>query len=132
MTLISDNSLTMSWATRLASQRSLVTEHLVQALALCLKIMHACQLTPMHIEGKPNAIANVPSWLFGSNPVWMCMSNFELLTMFNTLFPLPTQQSWTVYRPNCMGVTHMTSTMQMKPFVLEDWRRLPIQGGCIG
>ncbi len=61
MTLFSDNSPTVSWATQLASQWSLLVEHLVQALALCLKIMHACPLTPMHIEGKQNAIADVPS-----------------------------------------------------------------------
>jgi hypothetical protein len=122
MTLFSDNPPTMSWATQLASRQLLVAEHLVQALALCLKIMHTCPLTPMHIKGKQNAIADVSSRLFGSNPAWTCMSNFELLTMFNTLFPLPTQQSWTVYCPNCMVVTCVTSALQMKPFMLDDWR----------
>jgi hypothetical protein len=52
MTLFSDNSPTVSWATQLASRWSLVAEYLDQALALHLKIMHACPLTPMHIEGK--------------------------------------------------------------------------------
>jgi hypothetical protein len=41
MALFSDNSPTVSWATRLASRWSLVAEHLVQALALHLKITHA-------------------------------------------------------------------------------------------
>jgi hypothetical protein len=132
MTLFSDNSPTVSWVNRLASRWSLVAEHLVQALALCLKIMHACPLTPMHIEGKQNAIADVPSWSFGNNPTCTCMSNFELLTMFNTLFPLPTQQSWTVYCPNCVVVTPVTSTLRMKPFVLDDWRKLPIRGRRVG
>jgi hypothetical protein len=51
VTLFSDNSLMVSWVTRLASRRSVVAEHLVQVLALCLKTMHACPLTPLHIEG---------------------------------------------------------------------------------
>ena len=42
--LFSDNSPTISWVTRLASKRSLVAKHLVQALALRLKIQRACPL----------------------------------------------------------------------------------------
>ncbi len=64
VTLFSDNSPTVSWVTRLASKQSLVAEQLVQALVLCLKAMHACPLTPMHIKGKCNKIANVPSRSF--------------------------------------------------------------------
>jgi hypothetical protein len=60
VTLFSDNSPTVSWVTRLASRKSLVAEHLVQALTLRLKTMHVCPLTPLHIEGKLNAIADVP------------------------------------------------------------------------
>jgi hypothetical protein len=100
----------------------LVAEHLIQALALCLKIMHACPLTPMHIKGKQIGIADVPSRSFGSNPAWTCTSDSELLNIFNTLFFLPMQQSWTVYCPNCTVVTCMTSALQMKPFMLDDWR----------
>ncbi len=93
VTLLSDNSPTVSWVTWLASKRLLVAEQLVQALALHLKAMHACLLTPMHIEGKRNKIADVPLQSFGSNPAWKCTSDAELLTLFNTLFPLPQQQS---------------------------------------
>jgi hypothetical protein len=80
VTLLSDNSPTVSWVTHLASRRSVVAEHLVQVLALCLKTMHACPLTPLHIEGVQNAIADVPSQSFGSNPAWTCKSDLELLT----------------------------------------------------
>jgi len=50
VTLFNDNSRTVSWVTQLASPKSLVAEHLVQALALKLKTMQACPLTPLHIE----------------------------------------------------------------------------------
>jgi hypothetical protein len=94
--------------------------------------MHTCPLTPMHIKGKRNKIANVPSRLFGSNPAWKCTDDAESLTLFNTHFPLPQRQSWTVYRPNCAVVTHVISALGMKHFALDAWRRLPIRGRCAG
>jgi hypothetical protein len=132
VTLFSNNLPTVSWVARLASKRSLVAEQLVQALALHLKTMHTCPLTPMHIEGIHNKIADIPSRSFVSNPAWTCTSNADLLTLFNTHFPLPQQQSWTVYHLNCAAVTCVTSILQMKPFTLDDWRRLPTRGRCIG
>jgi hypothetical protein len=132
VTLFSDNSPTVSWVTWLASCRSVVAEHLVQALTLWLKTMHTCPLTPLHIEGKRNAIANVPPWLFGSNRAWTCASDTDLLNLFNTLFPLPQQKSWTVYHPNCTVVTCVISALRMKPFALDDWRQLPTSGRCVG
>jgi hypothetical protein len=132
ITLFSDNTPTVSWVTRLASKRSIVAEQLVQALALCLKAMHACPLTPMHIKGKHNAIVDIPSRLFGSNPAWTCASNSDLLTLFNNRFPFTEKHSWTVYRPNCAVAMHVISTLRMKPFVLDNWRRLPTRGKCVG
>ena len=132
VTLFSDNSPTVSWVTRLASKKSLVAEHMVQALALRLKTMHACPLTPLHIEGKRNAIADVPSRSFGSNPAWACASDTDLLNLFNSRFPLPQQNSWTVYHLNCEVVMRVISALRMKPFALDDWRRLPTRGRCIG
>jgi hypothetical protein len=132
ITSFSDNSPTVSWVTRLASKQSLVVEQLVQAPALCLKTMHARPLTPMHIKGKCNTIANVLSRSFGSNPAWTCTSDSDLLTLFNTCFLLPSKQSWTVYRLNYTVVMRMICTLRMKPFVLDDWRRLPTRGRCVG
>jgi hypothetical protein len=110
----------------------LLAEHLVQALTLKLKTMQACPLTPLHIEGKRNAIADVPSRSFGSNPAWTCASNTDLLNLFNSRFPLPQQKSWTVYHPNCAVVMRVISALRMKPFVLDDWRQLPTRGRCVG
>ncbi len=41
-------------------------------------------------------------------------------------------KSWTVYHPNCAVVTRVISALRMKPFALDDWRRLPIRGRCVG
>ncbi len=132
ITLFSDNSPTIGWVTRLASKRSIIAANLIQALALQLKTQHACPLTPMHIEGKRNAISDISSQSFGSNPKWTCKTNEDLLTLFNSMFPLQMQKSWTVYHPNCTVVMRAISILQMKPFMLDGWRQLPKVGRHIG
>jgi hypothetical protein len=111
LTLFNDNSPTIGWATKLASKRSTVAEHLVQALALRAKQQKACPFTPIHIAGKRMAIADIPSRSFGSNPAWHCTSDDELLTLFNSTFPLPLQQSWTVFHMDCRTVMHVISAL---------------------
>jgi hypothetical protein len=130
--LFNDNSPSIGWVTRLASKWSLVAEHLVQALALQLKIQRACPLTPIHIEGKCNAISDVPSQSFGSNPAWKCDMDANLLTLVNPMSPLPHQNSWTVFHLNCKVVMHVTSALRMTHFTLDYWRRLPRSGRHIG
>lgn len=67
--VFSNNSPTVSWATRMAAWHSHVAAHLIRALALQMKISQACLLTPLHIPGKHNAIADIPLRSFGSIPV---------------------------------------------------------------
>ncbi len=123
--LFRDNSPSIGWVTRLGSRRSRVAGNLIQTLALRLKLQRACPLTPIHIAGDRNAIADVPSRSFGSNPAWRCDTDNDLLTLFNSLFPIPNQNSWTVYRLNCELVTRVISILRTKPFELDEWRRLP-------
>jgi hypothetical protein len=130
--LFNDNSHSIGWVTRLASKRSLVAEHLVQALALQLKIQRVCPLTLIHIEGKCNAILDVPARLFGSNPAWKCDTDADLLTLFNPMFPLPHQNLWTVFHLNCKVVMRVTFALRMTHFALDDWRQLPRSGRHVG
>jgi hypothetical protein len=132
ITLFNDNSPTIGWATKLAPKRSTVAEHHIQALALRAKQQKACPFTPIHIAGKRMAIADIPSRSFGSNPAWHCTSDNDLLTLFNSTFPLPSQQSWTVFRLNCKTVMRVISTLRMQPFALDDWRRLLSPGKLVG
>jgi hypothetical protein len=130
--LCCDNPPLNGWVTRLASKRSLVAKCLVQALALQLKIKRTCPSTPIHIKGKQNAISNVPSWSFGSNPARKCDTDADLLTLFNPMFPLPHQNSWTVFHLNCGVVTRVISALWTKPFALDNWRQLPKVGRHLG
>jgi hypothetical protein len=118
--LFNNNSPTIGWVTRLASRRSLVAEHLIQALALQLKFQQACPLTPIHIKGTRNTISDILSRLFGSTPAWQCDTDAVLLTLFNPMFPLPNQSSWTVFHLNCKVVTLVTSALRTRHFVLDD------------
>jgi hypothetical protein len=81
VTLFGDNTPTVHWVTRLASKKSTIAKHLIQALALRLMSQRACPLMPMHIEGKFNVIADVPSHLVGSKPAWHCNTDSDLLML---------------------------------------------------
>ena len=76
--LFSDNSPTVGWVKRMAAKGSLVAMQLVRALALRLKKAGASLLTPQHIGGTQNAMTDIPSRSFGSNPAWYCKSDADL------------------------------------------------------
>ena len=96
--LFSNNTPTVSWVTRLASRHSIVAANLVAALALRLKKLRCCPLTPQHTKGSKNTITDIPSCSFGSVPQWHFKSNNNLRTFFNSHFPLPNQTSWNVFQ----------------------------------
>jgi hypothetical protein len=75
---------------------------------------------------------DIPSRLFGSKPKWFCKTSTDLLTLHNTLFPLPHQNSWTVFQISYAVGTRVTSVLQMKDFTLDKWRRLPKVGKHVG
>ena len=130
--LFSDNSPTVHWVQRLAAKHSQVAMQLVRALALRLQRSRASPLTPLHIAGVDNSMTDIPSRSFGSEPKWLCKSHSELLTLFNTTFPLPHQASWTVYHPSSAITTRVISILRMKLFTADEWRRLPKAGTNIG
>jgi hypothetical protein len=132
ITFLNDNSPSIGWTTKLASKRSIVAEDLIQALALRVKQHKACLFTPMHVAGKRMATADIPSRSFGSNPAWHCKSDDNLLTLFNSTFPLPSQQLWTVFHLDYRTAMRVISALRMKPFVLAKWRRLPLPGRLVG
>jgi hypothetical protein len=70
--LFSDNSRTVGWVRRLATRGSLVSAHLLRALALRLKLKGTCPITPLHIAGEENLMTDIPSRSFRSKPKWLC------------------------------------------------------------
>ena len=125
--LFSDNSPTVSWVRRMAA-RSPVAAQLVRALALRLKIQGCSPLTPLHIAGSSNSMTDIPSRSFGSVGEWHCKTDDDLLTMFNSRFPLPAQNSWSVYRPSRKLCMRVISILRMQHSTMDEWRRLPRPG----
>jgi hypothetical protein len=130
--LFSDNQPTVCWVERMASKHSIIAGRLLQILALRLHKTKASPITPQHIKGAHNAMTDIPSRSFGSEPQWHFKTDNDLLTFFNNRFPLPNQNSWSVFQLNSKIVTRVISVLLMKPFTLEDWRRLPTSGKLIG
>ena len=77
-------------------------------------------------------MTDIPSRSFGSKPKWHCKSNTDLLTLFNNLFPIPSQNSWTVFQISYAVGMRVTSVLQMKDFTLEEWWQLPKVGKSVG
>ena len=130
--LFSDNLPAVGLTKRPASHKLLVAKHFVQALALRIKTNKTCPLTTSHIEGKLNSISYVPSRSFGSTRAWHCTSDESFLTLLNTLFPLPLQNSWTGFWLNSKVVVRVISTLRTQHSDLEGWRRLPKIGSHVG
>ena len=130
--LFSDNSPTVGWVQRLATCGSMVSAHLIRALALRLKLNGTCPISPLHIVGEENSMMDIPSGSFGSKQKWYCKDNTTLLTLFNNLFPIPSQNSWTVFQISYVVGMRVTSMLQMKNFTLEEWWQLPRVGKHVG
>jgi hypothetical protein len=130
--LFSNNAPTVHWVRRMAAKGSRVAGQLLRALTLRLKTTHVSPLTPLHIAGTHNAMTDIPSRSFGIVKQWRCATDSELLTLFNYLFPLPTQNSWTVFRPSSAILTRVISVLRMQVSTMDEWRRPPKPGQHIG
>jgi hypothetical protein len=130
--LFSDNSPTVSWVQRMASHSSLVAEQLIRILALRFNLHKVCPIITLHIAGDQNAMTDIPSRSFGSEPKWHFKMDLDLLTFFNATFPLPHKNSWTVCQPTSAIAMHVISVLRMTPFMLDGWRQLPAVGKSIG
>jgi hypothetical protein len=116
----------------MVARGSLVASQLLLILALCLKMKRTSQLTLLHILGPRNRMAHIPPCLFGSKHKWHCKSDEDLLTLFNSEFPLSNQQSWTVFRPSTDIFMKVLSVLRMQQTAMDVWSRLTKAGRFIG
>jgi hypothetical protein len=63
---------------------------------------------------------------------WHCTADSDFLTLLNSLFPLPLQNSWTGFRLSSKVVMRVISTLRTQHSDLEGWRRLPRIGTHVG
>ena len=130
--LFSDNSPTVSWVTRMAARGSLVAGQLLRALALRMKVKEVSPLSTLHIQGEKNAMTDIPSRSFGSEIKWHCKTEEELLTLFNSTFPLPQQKSWTIFHLSSKCSMRVISLLRMQVSSMDEWQRLPRTGRLLG
>jgi hypothetical protein len=79
----------------------------------------------MHIKGEENPMTDIPSRSFGSEAKWHCKTDAELLTLFNSFFPLPNQKSWTVFTLLSDISMRVILLLRMQVSSMDEWRRLP-------
>ena len=133
--LFSDNAPTVSWVNKLASKNSQVADQLIRALALRLKLKGASPLSTMHIAGDKNEMTDIPSGSFGSEKKWFCREDkfeSELFELYNSQFPLPDQNLWTVFRPSQKIMSLIFSALRTEVLEMDEWRRLPKPGRHTG
>jgi hypothetical protein len=130
--IFSDNKPSVHWVDRMATRKSAVGAQLLRALAFRLKLNRCCPITPLHVAGKANSMADVASRSFGEPSQWHCSSDSDFANLFNTLFPLPFQNTWTVFRPTREICMHVISILRMQDSTLDEWRRIPKIGQHIG
>jgi hypothetical protein len=95
-----DNTLTVSWIDQMASKsKSPTTGCLLRGLAFMLYCCHAGRLTTVHVPGVENVMADIASRPSKAQTL-LCalspLSNTNFLSSFDTAFPLPNAQAWTL------------------------------------
>jgi hypothetical protein len=90
--LFCDNTSAVSWAYRLRTSASSIAAKLLRLLSLRLHANQASSLTPIHIAGENNIMADVISRAFKDGKYFNAKNDLTLY--FNTNFPLPQTLSW--------------------------------------
>ena len=120
-----DNSPACSWATRM-SPKSIIGAQLVRALAVRQRIRHASPMVTLHVAGKDNDIADIPSRSFWPEHRWNCPSNKEFLPRFALQFPLQKGKRWQLFLISHRIITRMISELLTAPGEMDGWCRLPV------
>ena len=77
-------------------------------------------------------MADFASRSFGQPSNWHCPNDSSFGLAFNTLFPLPKQNTWTVFRPSNAICMRVISLLRMRHSTLDEWRRIPLIGQTNG
>jgi hypothetical protein len=77
-------------------------------------------------------MADMASRSFGSTKKWHCKSDADFACIFNSLFPLPNKNIWTVFHPTREISMRVISVLRMRDSTLDEWRRIPKIGQFIG
>ena len=86
------------------------------SISVTAKQNWASSLTSLHIAWEENAMSDIPSCLFESDPSSCCENYTDLLNLFNKNQPLPNQAVWNVFSTSSAVSTKVISVLRMKHF----------------
>ena len=127
----SDNTPACSWATKM-SPKSRISARLVRALALRQRICQAAPMYTIHVAGKANDIADIPSRSFRDSHRWNCPSDEQFLCRFASHFQLPQGHQWQLFQVNPKITTRVIDELLQRPMPMDVWHRLPPIGRLFG
>jgi hypothetical protein len=120
-----DNTAAVSWASKLRSS-SPAAARLLRALTVRLRLAHAAPLTPHHISGSLNCMADVASRPHTTDPL-------PFLHSFSSQFPPPTKDTyWHLCQLPTKITSKVFSTITNSTSTLEVWKQLTNNGAVIG
>jgi len=120
-----DNTAAVSWAYKLRSS-SPAAARILRALTIRLRLAQAAPLTPTHISGSLNCMADVASRPHDTDPI-------PFLHFFTDTFPPPTQDTyWHLCQLPTKITSKVFSTITNKTSTLEPWKQLTNKGAVIG
>ena len=126
-----DNTSAVSWAFKGSTATSIPAGRLLRLLFIRQRVRKASSLVPLHIAGKDNAMADIPSRAFKTGEFFHAKQN--LTTYLNTHFSLPQNRSWTEYKVQTKLALHVISCLRGdEPLLMESLHKLPGLGKSTG
>ena len=118
-----DNTSATTWTQKGISTRSIPSARLLRFLALRQRSRQASSLLPLHLPGKDNKWADIPSRAFKHGEYFHAQTN--LAAYFNSHFPLPQDLSWREYRVPKKLSWRVISCLRGELLPMESLTRLP-------
>lgn len=118
-----DNTSAVSWAYKGHTAKSIPAARLLRFLCLRQRTRQVSSLTPLHISGINNLMADISSRAFKTGKFFDAHN--DLLSYFTTHFPLPQNQSWKVWTLPEKLSSRVISCLCGEQAPLESLVRLP-------
>ncbi len=120
-----NNTPTVSWVEKMASKAKTPTAGwLLQGLAFMLHCSHTGRLMTVHVPGMDNVMANIASRPAKAQKIFhtpSALSEFEFRSAFDTPYPLPNNQLWTLVATPPWVKYKVFETLRGKQLALQLW-----------
>ena len=125
-----DNTSAVSWATKMRTSKSIAAARLLRFLSLRQRTRQASSILPLYIIGDDNEMADVPSRAFNDGKFAEVHS--DLISYFNTHFPLPQNASWKEFQVPKSLSAPVISCLRGEQLPMEQLTRLKKLGRNTG